>query len=206
MMILYQRTDCPFCWKVRLALEELSVSYESVETRLGEKHPEVLRLSPTGTVPVLVDGDTVIWESSVILDYLDRSHAPGVLVPDQAAEEASVRLLHAYSDKQLGSCLFKLVAEKRSKPEEEWDRDTLAEAQENWQQCQAWLEPYLEGREFFGPRFGAADCALATRCGVAAAYGEPVSEKYGNLHRWYQAAKARPAWAKAYPTTFIRSN
>ena len=83
MITVYQRTDCPFCWKVRIALSELGLEYQVVETRLGEKHPEVGRLSPTGSVPVLVDGETSIWESAVILEYLDTRYAPGKLFGSQ---------------------------------------------------------------------------------------------------------------------------
>jgi glutaredoxin len=88
MLTLYQRTDCPFCWKVRIALAELDIEYQSVDTVLGEKHPEVQRLSPTGTVPVLVDGDVVIWESAVIFDYLDSRYAPEKLISRDPAQQA----------------------------------------------------------------------------------------------------------------------
>ena len=53
MLTLYQRTDCPFCWKVRIALVEYGIEFDTVDTVLGEKHPEVTRLSPSGTVPLL---------------------------------------------------------------------------------------------------------------------------------------------------------
>ena len=130
MITLYQRTDCPFCWKVRLALAELGLSYESVDISLGEKHPDVQALSPTGTVPVLVDDGVAIWESSVILDFLDRRYGERRLVPSEAEEEARVRLLTVYSDKIVGGCLKDVVFEKRSKPEREWNAELLREAAE----------------------------------------------------------------------------
>ncbi len=205
MIRLYERTDCPFCWKVRIALEDLGIRYEIVATRLGEKHPDVVRLSPVQTVPVMVDGDTVIWESAVILDYLDSRYAPGRLVPADPGEEARVRLLQVYSDKQLGACLRTLVFEMRSKPEPEWDRELLASGREDWAVCQAWLERELGDRDYFGGQFGAADCALASRCGVAEAYGVAVGDDYPRLQRWFAAVKSRASWEAAYPTSFIRS-
>ncbi len=205
MIRLYERTDCPFCWKVRIALAELGIDYEIVATRLGEKHPDVVRLSPAQTVPVMVDDGTVIWESAVILDYLDRRYAPGRLLPTDAEDETRVRLLHVYSDKQLGACLRTLVFEMRSKPEREWDRELLEQGERDWAACQEWLEGELGDRDFFGGQFGAADCALAARCGVAEAYGVGVSRQYPHLHRWFESVKSRPAWAAAYPVSFIRS-
>ena len=202
-MTLYQRTDCPFCWKVRLALRELSLEYEIVETRLGEKHPEVLRHSPTATVPVLVDGKVVIWESSIMLDYLDAQYAPGRLMPSEPDEQARVRTLHAYSDKCVGPALRDLVFEKRSKRESEWDLRVIQESELNWRACQAYLEEQLTPGGFFGSEFGAADCALAARCGVAEAYGSRVSTEHPKLHNWFGKVKSRASWSAAYPEQFI---
>ena len=205
MIRLYERTDCPFCWKVRIALEDLGIRYEIISTRLGEKHPDVVRLSPARTVPVMVDGDSVIWESAVILDYLDSRYAPGRLIPPDPAEEARVRLLHAYSDKYLGACLRTLVFEMRSKPAREWDRELLQNGQRDWHACQAWLEGELDGRDHFSGQFGAADCAVGSRCGVAEAYGVGINPAFPNLQRWFETVKARPSWQAAYPASFIRS-
>jgi glutathione S-transferase len=153
----------------------------------------------------MVDGVTVIWESGVILDYLDARYAPGRLLPSGAAEEARVRLLHVYSDKQLGACLRIPVFEMRSKTEQEWDQDLLEKGRREWEICQQWLERELGARDYFGGAFGAADCALASRCGVAEAYGIHVGEAYPHLQRWFAAVKSRPSWEAAYPTSFIRS-
>lgn len=203
MLTLYQRTDCPFCWKVRLALRELSVAHEIIETRLGEKHPDVMRHSPTQTVPVLVDGDVVIWDSSIMLDYLDAQYAPGRLIPLEPAQQARVRTLHAYSDKCVGPAIRDLVFEKRSKLEPEWDLGVIQGSELKWRACQAYLEGQLTSAGFFGVEYGAADCALAARCGVAEAYGADVSTEYPHLHGWFGQVKLRPSWSAAYPENFI---
>jgi glutathione S-transferase len=205
MITLYERSDCPFCWKVRIALAELGLEYRIEATRLGEKYPEVSRLSPTGTVPVLVDGDTAIWESGVILEYLDSRYAPGRLFPGDPAEQARLRLLHAYSDKVVGGCLRDLVFEKRSKPEREWDWEIIQASEKKWQACQAYMEGELGNKTFFGEGFSAADCALGARFGVAEAYGSNVSAEFPELQRWFGALVGRPAWKQAYPTSFIRT-
>lgn len=204
MITFYQRSDCPFCWKVRLALVELRLDYTVVDTRLGEKHPDVLRLSPTGTVPVLVDGDVVIWESGVMLDYLDQRYAPGALLPSDPALQAGIRLMHAYSDKCIGPALRELVFEKRSKPSSEWDQELVSSSERAWGACQDYLETRLEPRNHSGETLNAAECALAARCGVAEAYGADVGEEYTSLHSWFEAVKLRPSWELAYPESFPR--
>ena len=202
MITLYERPDCPFCWKVRLALTELGLGYNSIETRLGEKHPEVLRLSPTGTVPVLLDGDVVIWESGVAVDYLDARYSAGSLIPAEPGRQAWVRTLHAYSDKCIGPALRGLVFEKRSKYRDDWDPGLIETSAAAWIDCQAWLESNMQPAWMGGCALSAGECALAARCGVADAYGVPVAADYPRLYEWFEAVKWRPAWDAAYPASF----
>jgi len=206
MITLYQRTDCPFCWKVRLALAELFMPYEVVETTLGEKHPQLQLLSPTGTVPVLVDGEVVIWESGVMLEYLNAKCVASALVPASPASGASVRSLHAYSDKCVGPALRDLVFEKRSKPAEQWDMQLITDSEQRWVQCQDYLEAQLAHKTFFGGQvYSAADCALAARCGVAEAYGAGVTGSHPGLLAWYERVQSRESWLHAVPQSFIGS-
>ena len=204
MISLYQRTDCPFCWKVRIALCDLGIDFETVDLQLGERPGYLIANSPTRTVPMLVDDDLVIWESAVILDYLNKRYGNGRLFPDEASAETRVRLLHTYSDKVVGGCLKDIVFEKRSKTERDWDVALLREAEGKWHGCQRWLEAHIGDGEYFGDDLSAADCALAARFGVAEAYGAGVTKLFPRLLRWYAAVTARDSWEKAYPTSFIR--
>lgn len=203
MIILYERTDCPFCWKVRLALAALDVPYESVGTELGVKHPQVLKYSPTGTVPVLNDDKVVIWDSGVMLDYLERCYGSGRLVPSDPAEAARSWSLHAYCDKVIGPALKGLVFEKRSRPEPEWDTEMIRESAEKWRDCQAWLEACTGEWASSGSTFNVGECALAARLGVAEVYGAGITSEFPELARWYRNVTGQPFWQAAYPTAFI---
>ena len=77
MYKLYDLALSGHCHKVRLFLNILGQDYETVPVDLlaGEQHSEAyLRLNPFGTVPVLVDGSTVIRDSNAILVYLALKH------------------------------------------------------------------------------------------------------------------------------------
>ncbi len=207
MITLYERTDCPFCWKVRLALAELGVDYKSIASQLGDPHPEVRRLSPVGTVPVLVDGDVVIWESAIILDYLDAAYGQGRLLPAGPLEQTRVRLLHAYSDKCVGPALRDLVFEKRSKAAADWDWELIDASEQRWRDCQQWLEDTTHTvAADSSATLSAAECALAARAGVAAAYGSPIEREFPALYRWFAGVTKRPSWRAAYPTSFIAAD
>src|SRR5262252_10868329 len=72
-MILYHFTTSPYARRVRLALAHKGLSAELRDVRGNPSLlPELHRLNPMHTVPVLVDGERVVADSGVILHYLDR--------------------------------------------------------------------------------------------------------------------------------------
>ena len=78
-MILYSGPMSLFTGKVRIALDEKGLDYELVSvpfSRAGyePKHPKVLELNPKQQVPVLVDGDLAIYDSTIIFEYLEDRH------------------------------------------------------------------------------------------------------------------------------------
>ena len=69
MIKLYDFLSCPFGQKVRIVLAEKALTYELVAVDLSQhenRKPDFLRLNPFGRVPVLVDDDTTIYDSSII--------------------------------------------------------------------------------------------------------------------------------------------
>ena len=201
-MQVFERTDCPFCWKVRLAAAELGVDLDLVASRPGDPHPEVRRRSPTATVPVLKDGDLALWESAVICSYLDELGS-GSLYGSTPSGRAEVRLLEAYSDRLAAEGLRDAVFELRSKPPAERDESRVEQGLVRWGERLADLAARLGDKPWFAGVFSAADCALGPRFGVAEAYGIDTFRRHDNLLAWFERLKARPAWQRAYPDQFI---
>lgn len=80
--------------RVRLFLSILGMDYETIEVDVarGETRlPAHLRVNPLGQVPVLVDGDFVLPDSTAILVYLARKYAPSSWLPDTPSEAAQVQ-------------------------------------------------------------------------------------------------------------------
>jgi glutaredoxin 3 len=72
---LYQLERCPWCAAVRQALANVEVAYEIVEVpREREGRDVVEQVSGQRIVPVIVDGDTVVWDSRRIVRYLYERH------------------------------------------------------------------------------------------------------------------------------------
>ena len=79
------RRFSPYCWRIRMALAHKGLEAEVVPWRFTEGNR--LAFAGTSLVPVLVDGETVVHESSAIADYLDATYssAPSLFHGDAAA-------------------------------------------------------------------------------------------------------------------------
>src|ERR671916_28520 len=75
-MRLYQAEWCPFSHRVRAKLTELGIGYEIVNVSASAKNrAELEEVAGTKAIPVLVDGERVITDSSEAISYLERKHA-----------------------------------------------------------------------------------------------------------------------------------
>ena len=102
-MRLVDAARCPYCARVRLALAEKELDYETVEVDLSDRPQWLLDLNPpSGRVPVLDDGFT-LPESDVIMAYLDDRYPERPLLPSDPAERAQARLLVHRFDENLGT-------------------------------------------------------------------------------------------------------
>jgi glutathione S-transferase len=91
MLKLYDYPDCPFCQKVRVVLAEKDLEYEKVFVDLRkqeQKTAEFLHMNPYGKVPVLVDEDEVIYDSTIINEYLDDEYPLPRLMPEDSGSGA----------------------------------------------------------------------------------------------------------------------
>lgn len=86
---LYASKQSAWCWRVRLALEYKGLAYTThlldVATQ-EHKSPQMQKLTPRGRLPLLRDGDYVVFESIAVLYYLDRKYPPAPLFGDSPEE------------------------------------------------------------------------------------------------------------------------
>ena len=133
MILLYDKDECPFCWRVRMALHAAGVEYE----RRAHDDPSWSAVWPTltrfGTVPVLVDGPLILTDSRTILEYLDEVH--GGLWPKTPPDRARARERLCHVDGILGPPARDLVFEMRDKAEPERDRQLIDDAISRWREA-----------------------------------------------------------------------
>jgi glutathione S-transferase len=95
----------PYVRKVLAALEIKGVPYRLDPVVPFYGNEEFTRLSPLRRVPVLIDGDLVLPDSTVICEYLDERHPATALMPRGLADRARVRWLEEFADTRMGDVL-----------------------------------------------------------------------------------------------------
>ena len=89
-LTLISHALCPFVQRAAIALAEKGVTFERIDVDLANKPDWFLAISPLGKVPLLQVGDAVIFESAVILEYLEETQ-PNPLHPADALQRAEHR-------------------------------------------------------------------------------------------------------------------
>ena len=186
-MKLYDYPQCPFGQKVRIVLAEKELSYEfvNVDLRRGEqKRPEFLKLNPFGKVPVLVDDEVVVYDSTVINEYLE-----------DAQGRARARSLEDYADLAFILPVGVLMNEVR-KVEAERDAERMRRSREEIERALAHLNSLLGEQQFLAGEFSVADAAFAPRMMVLRAVGIELKPQWEPLKRWIDRLAERPTLQK----------
>ena len=195
MIRLYDYPDCPFCQKVRVVLAEKDLEYERVHVDLHKQEqraPEFLKLNPYGRVPVLIDEDVVIYDSTIINEYLDEEYPNPPLMPGDSAGRARVRLLEDFADNSFTPQAGMIMAEFH-KPEAERDADRIRKLQGEVSRILLRLEAGLDGKEYLGGEFSLADVAFAPRMILLSQLGIELDARLQNVAGWITRLRERPS-------------
>jgi glutathione S-transferase len=192
---LFEHPLSPYAQKVKIMLLEKGLPFEA-STPIGAQgvDPVFAKASPRGEVPMLVDGDTAIFDSTIICEYLEDKYPQKPLRPASAEERARVRMIEDQLDtiyEGVTWAVFEI---------EGWGRATgelrtalLKRAGEQIRQFNAWLERELGGRAFFnGDAFGWGDaCAYPFVAGAAGQGNTPAAGS--KLAAWFARMLERPS-------------
>jgi glutathione S-transferase len=201
MITLYSGPLSLFTAKVRVALAEKGLPYELVGVPFSRrdgytpKHPEVLARHPKAQVPVLVDGDLTVWDSTVILEYLEDRYPTPPLYPADVAGRARCRQIEHHADDVLFPHVLTLITDVFYKPAGGGDAARIAAAHDGITARHRWLDAELAGREFFCGRFTVADAGTFLTILFAASLGVPPDPSLAHLAGWMARTGARPSIA-----------
>jgi glutathione S-transferase len=200
MLKLYHSTQSRSV-RPRWMLEEIGAPYEVVRLSIeggDTKKPAYLAINPNGTVPTLVDGDLVIYESAAICQYLadkfpDKKLAPPVGTP---ARGLYYQWIH-YAMSALEPPAVNIFLHTIRKPEAERIPQLVEEGKQQLKTVLGVIDRALAGREFIvGNQFTAADVLIGSTLGWCAMMGQ-VGAEYANVGAYLQRLMARPAQQRA---------
>lgn len=163
---------------------------------------EFTRLSPLRQVPVLVDGELVLNDSSVICQYLEERYPEPRLYPEDLATRAQARWLEEYADSRLGQVIIWQLFNQLVIGRSVWGREPdQAVLQKTYEEDLPGICDYLEGllpaQGWLFGELSIADIALACflRNAQFARY-RVDGQRWPRLAAWSDAVLAEPAFAR----------
>ena len=140
-----------------------------------------MKQNPYGKVPVLVDGDGVIYESAVINEYLDEKFPGPQLMPADLLERAKVRIWIDFLNTRVHPAASDITHNRA--PER---------ARERMKQHLQGLDNEMTGKDYLVGNYSLADITFIPFYTRRERYGVVIDDTYPNLKRWGEALIARP--------------
>ncbi len=213
-LTLYWGSGSPFSWRVLLALQHKGIEYQSQLLHFDKQEhqsPQMLKMNPRGRLPVLKDGDYVIFESVAMLYYLDLKY-PEPAIFGFGPEEAGVIMrviceFQAYAEPAVQKIIAAIFADEVT-----GDIDALTDAMHVVAREARTIEGRLSKEEWIvGAHYSALDMVIfpwiqllrrALDKSAAAELGArflPMERNYPALARWIHRIEALPGYELTYP-------
>jgi glutathione S-transferase len=185
MLILYEHPFALYCQKVLIAFQEQGIAYDVLEEQRDFDRADLAKLWPPASIPVLRDGDRIIGETSIIIEYV----AGAGLVPSLDA-----RMWDRICDQHVSDAVQAIVLDT---VDERFDERATGRARDRLDVAYAMLESRLADNAFLaGETFTIADCAAAPGLFYALAIHPWDEGTHPRLTAYYRALAQRPSFAR----------
>ncbi len=200
-MILFEHPLSPYAQKVKIALREKGLPFElSIPDGLGSGagyRADFAEASPRIEVPALIDGETRIFDSTIILEYIEEKWPAPPLLPRTAAARARARMIEDAMDTHYEAINWGLIEIRfMGRINDELAGQLRAKAAAQTAAWRRWLNAELGSAPWFGgDTFGWADLSVVPYINCSASFGLPP-EADTPLAAWLARVNARPAVAR----------
>jgi glutathione S-transferase len=196
-LTLYEHPFALYCQKVIFALRERQLEFDVKVENEDFTREELRELWPIASIPVLRDGDRVVAETSIIVEYLDSLDAGGPkLIPDDPEEALQARFWDRVCDAYISDSVQTVVFDAL-KPDARKDPEAVGAARATFATAYDMLEKRLADNEWLaGPVFSIADCAAAPGLFYAWAVNPWSEQSYPGITAYYRRLSARPSYAQ----------
>jgi len=153
VMTLFSDPLCPYCHRVRMVLAEKGIAVDVVDVDAQNLPDEVMDFNPYGSVPTLVDRDLRLYESRIIMEYLDERFPHPPLLPVDPVSRASARLFMYRIERDWYAPMDVIV---------KGGKDEAVQARKELQESLIVTAPVFAAHPFFmSDEFSLVDCCVA---------------------------------------------
>ncbi len=153
VMTLFSDPICPYCHRVRMVLAEKGIAVEVVDVDAYALPDEVMDFNPYATVPTFVDRDLRLYESQIIMEYLDERFPHPPLLPVDPVSRASARLFMYRIDRDWYTLMGRII---------KGEGDDVEQARKELRESLVVTAPIFSAHAFFmSEEFSLVDCCIA---------------------------------------------
>ena len=184
---LYHFEECPYCEKARRTLRLLGMNYESHIVDPKDRS-EVKRISGQPLVPVLVDGETVVNDSTAIIEYLNHHYAGDRdIIPAEPSLRGEAYILNRFAEEAWGELTYRAELEIDTEGHDLDDAGRKA-LQEAINREASVLDDFFDGRTYaVGDTISMADIAISSFISRLTEFSDfTVPDSFENLWSWYR--------------------
>lgn len=186
VMTLFSGKSDPFSHRTRIVLAEKNITYEVVEVEEGQLPEDLIDLNPYNTVPTLVDRDLVLYDSRVVMEYLDERFPHPPLMPVDPVSRSKTRLMLYRIERDWYSYLPAILGN---------DQAAKAQATKDLSDSITSVAPVFEAMPYFmSEDFSLVDCVVAPLLWRLPAYGVELPSKAKAIKKYEERVFSRPAF------------
>lgn len=201
MLKLIASPTSPYARKVRIALAEKKIEFQVVEASAWSADNPVHAYNPLGKLPVLVlDDGTTLFDSRVIVEYIDSVSPVSRLIPEPVRQRIAVRRWEALADGVCDAAILNVLEQRR--PQKQQSAEWMARQQRKVDEGVAEMARELGDKAWCnGEGYSLADIAAGCALGyLDLRYAEmDWRGRYENLARHYDKLCKRPSFADTLP-------
>ena len=152
-MTLYSDPNCAQSHRVRIVLGEKDLTFKIQDIQNNEQNEDLISLNPNHSTPTFVDRNLVLYESRVIMEYLDERFPHPPLMPVDPVVRAKTRMVLHYIERDLYGLLNDIGSsgEKKSSQAKAQFKNNLMSA----------MDFFQSKKYFLGEDFSLIDCSMA---------------------------------------------
>lgn len=204
MLKLYQFPASGNSRIVRIVLSEKRLEYERVNIAIGKgenREPEFLRLNPRGKVPILVhrqgERDTVVYESTIINEYLEDAFPSTALMPRDPAGRARVRLFTNLFDTAMSPAAGPLIVESLLRNDQTRQQEVVDKSRKATRRVLSQVVSLMGKGPYLAGEYSLADASFTPAIDTLGACGIDIEAEFAPVWAWLGRVRKRPSFRES---------